>query len=214
MLFNNEVNLRFNHCVKHSAVKATFKALYFVCLTDRLSWDVLLAILCVCAHWPVQGTLVWDAPGFLWERLTFHFWWIRLLLTHCVSSFGKLDFRKPNRSRTSWGEPVLLGGVLMLAEQTCVCGTSWVTEPSLVLEVQATQQTIRDWKIVTTTPSCCLTLETSSQSVSVPCYYGKAKQWTICKQSHACLLEADNCVSSLLSLLCLSSLHPGQGNCL
>lgn len=94
-------------------------------------------------------------------------------------------------------------GVLMLAEQTCVCGTFCVAEPSLVLEVQATQQTITDWTTVTTTPSCCLTLETSSQSVSVPCYYGKTKQWTICKQSHVCLLEADNCVSSLpLSLAC------------
>lgn len=97
-----------------------------------------------------------------------------------------------------------VGGLLMLAgERACVCGTLCVTEPSLVLEVQATQQTITDWKTVTTTPSCCLTFETSSQSVSVPCYYGKAKQSTICKQSHVCLLEADNCFSSLpLSFAC------------
>lgn len=89
-------------------------------------------------------------------------------------------------------------GVLMLAgEQTCVCGTLCVTEPSLVLEVQATQQTITDWKTVTTTPSCCLTLETSRQSASVPGYHGKAKQRTICKQSNVCLLEADSYFSFL-----------------
>lgn len=83
------------------------------CLFDQplVVGSSVLAIWCVCAPWPVQGTLVWDAPGFLWERLTFQFWWIRLLLTHCVSSFGKLDFRKPNRSRTCWGELEFGGGV-------------------------------------------------------------------------------------------------------
>lgn len=50
--------------------------------------------------------------------------------------------------------------------------------------------------------------------VSGPRYYGKAKQWAICKQNHVCRLEADNIFFSLPSLFPLSSLHPGQGNCL
>lgn len=58
--------------------------------------------------------------------------------------FQKAGFQEAKQKSGAEGSRCC-GGMLMLAgEQTCVCGTLCVTEPSLVLEVQATQQIIRD----------------------------------------------------------------------
>lgn len=47
----------------------------------------------VCVRLPVQGTLAWDAPGFLWELPTFQLWWIRHLLA-LLLLFRKGGFRE------------------------------------------------------------------------------------------------------------------------
>lgn len=135
----------------HEHVKSS---LHFICLSDFVGCQRMFCggnVVHVCAHGPVQGTLVWDAPGFLWERLTFQLWWIRLLLTHCVSSFGKLDFRKPNRSRTWWGWGWGWGVDVGRGTDLCL----WYFMREWNISVQATLQTISDWKPVTTTPFCC-----------------------------------------------------------
>ncbi len=59
------------------------------CTCNPVLLNVCVCVcLCVCVNLPVEGTLAWNAPGFLWEWPTFQFWWIRNLLTL------RLPFRK------------------------------------------------------------------------------------------------------------------------
>lgn len=105
--------------------------------------------ICVCVHSPVQCTLPWDAAGFLWEWPTFHFWWIRHLLTVCLQ-FRKGGFREAKQ------KPEVLRGIDVEEEEggedegrreTDVClwdvCTLCINEPSLLLEVHPALQTIK-----------------------------------------------------------------------
>lgn len=134
-------------------------------------WPVVVALCCWAAvrvHSPVQGTLAWDAPGFLWEWPTSQFWWIRHLLS------ARLQFLK-GRFQEAKQKPVLRGtskvvglgggGVRWMREgrQTCVCGTFV-------------------WHLtVTTVPSVHLTLKYTASQHRVT--MARPNNPTICKQN-------------------------------
>lgn len=116
----------------------------------------------------------------------------------CVSSFGKADLGKPNRSprclrgtdveeekEEGWGG----GDEGMRETDAClwdVC-TLCINEPSLQLKVHPALQTIkgRDCPHGPLSPSH---FEISVQPALALYYHGKAKQLAICKQNHVCLL--------------------------
>lgn len=175
----------------------------YISLTDQLCTYVVRATLCcwicvyVCVHSPVQGTAAWDAPGFLWERPTFQFWWIRHLLA------VRLQFRKGG-FREAKQKPGVLRGTDVEEEEGG--GRRWRQEGNSRVFV-GRLYIMHKWTIssaessprpadhqrprLSPRPPLCLALshfEISIPPASALCYHGKAKQLAICKQNHVCLL--------------------------
>lgn len=200
--------------MKHSTFKAAFRAPYFVCLTNRLSLDVLCWQFCAC----VCSLACPGNPSLRCSRFPVGKADIPVLVNQAVPNPLRLQFRKAGFQEAKQKSDVLRGAGVrgrggVAREQTCVCGTLCVNQPSLVREVQATLQTLFEERLSPHSPLAVSLLKHRSSRCQPLVTMAKLNNGQFVNRT-MCVCLRPTTAFPPSPFFSLSSLNLGQGNCL